>query len=134
MANVITTQLLIDGPRNVAIKVVGILDTSDLTNTTIIDPSLLEYMTPTTPAKKIRIKRIIYDVEPVLECRLLWDATTPVFVTDLTGQGHQEFRSFGGLVNNAGAGVTGKLLLATQGWATGTILSFNLIIECVKGT
>lgn len=33
MANLITTQLLVDGPRNAIVKVVGILDTSDVAAT-----------------------------------------------------------------------------------------------------
>src|SRR5512135_2267911 len=33
MANILTTQLLVDGPRNAVVKIVGILDTSDVAAT-----------------------------------------------------------------------------------------------------
>jgi len=34
--------------------------------------------------------------------------------------------------NNAGAGVTGKILLSTQGWVVAAILSFTLELELIK--
>jgi hypothetical protein len=43
-----------------------------------------------------------------------------------------DHRNFGGLVNNAGAGVTGKITATTQGWADAAILSFTIVIEMVK--
>lgn len=134
MANSLTTQLLVDGPKNAVIKIVGVLDTIDLASTVIVDPSVLEAMSIWQPAAKVKINRIIYDIELPLELRLFWDATTPVYITDLTGQGHQELKSFGGLINNAGAGVTGKITATTQGWSASAILSFNLILELIKTT
>jgi hypothetical protein len=134
MANSVNIQTILDGPRNVVVKVEGLLDTSDLGSTTLVDPALLTGMdnTLTVKAAKLRIMRMHYNVEDALEVRLVWDATTAVRVEALTGRGKMDFCDFGGLVNNAGAGVTGKLLLSTEGWSAGKLLSFTLVVELVK--
>jgi predicted aconitase with swiveling domain len=41
------------------------------------------------------------------------------------------FEEFGGLKNNAGAGVTGDVLATTEGWGSGT-KSFTVILEFKK--
>ena len=133
MANSVTTQVLVDGPRNYVIKVDGVLDTSDVSVATLIDPATLSPIDvfgqlPST----VRIDRIFFDVEDTLAVTLWWDATADVRIADLAGRGKMQARQYGGLTNNAGAGKTGKVLYSTQGWASGTTLSFTLTLECVK--
>lgn len=133
MANEVTIQIIQDGPRNTVLKVSGVLDTSDLAQSVLIDPAVMMEMGKTLGlAAKYRLERVIFNVEPALAVNMWWDATTPVRIEDLTGQGHKEFRSFGGLTNNAGAGVTGKILYGTQGWTAGAILSFTFTLELIK--
>lgn len=133
MANSTSIQLLIDGPRNVVIKFEGVLDSSDLASTVIIDPSTLSAIgafgeLPT----KVRIDSIEYSVEDALSLNLFWDATTPVRIEEVVGRGTYTYYKFGGLSNNAGAGITGKITATTQGWTTGAILSFSAVITMVK--
>jgi len=134
MANVVSTQILLDGPRNTVIKVVGVLDTSDQASMVIADPATLCGIdnTGAVKAAKLAINRIVLNIEDGLAVYLNWDATTPVLIDQFTGRGHQEFQKVGGLWNNAGAGVTGKILLSTQGWAIGAFLSFSLELELYK--
>ena len=214
MSNVLTTQILQDGPSNTVIKVEGIVDTSDIsvtgtigasgfttttglktitfvagalvptlgqyvtfgdsaatfvagtyitgiidathitvstaalkdnaaaavtiTGTTgvvvIVDPAKLSDMYPefATKATKVKIKRVSYSIEDLLGVLLYWEATTNVRVMELVGQAVEDYSSFGGLSNNAGTGVTGKLVLATQGWSASAVLSFSLILELQK--
>lgn len=133
MANVTSIQTLVDGPRNVVIKYDGILDTSDVSSTTLIDPALLSAIdVNNTLPTKVRIDRVFFDVEDGLAVYLYWDATTPVRIAELAGRGKMNSTKYGGLTNNAGAGKTGKVLVATQGWSSGATLSFTLILECVK--
>lgn len=213
MANTVTTQILVDGPRNTVVKVVGILDTSDVAATgqiasggfttvagsrnitftagtlvptlgqfvtfsdgtttfpagtyitaitdsthitvnnaakinntgaavtitgtagavVILDPAFLFGMDNTQQflPSTVRIDRILYTVEEGLDVRLSWDATSPVYIIDLVKAGHQELRGFGGYQNNAGAGKTGRILLATEGWSAG-VKEFTVVLECVK--
>lgn len=133
MANSITTQVIVDGPRNVVLKIVGRLDTSNLASTTIADPALLAGIdiSGTVKAAKVRIKSLQYNVESPLSVVLSWDATAAVVAAELDGVGELEGGCYGGIPNNSGAGRTGKLLLTTLGWTSG-VASFTLIVELVK--
>lgn len=132
MANSVTTQLLVDGPRNVVVKFEGILDTSDLGSTTVVDPAVLSDIIPGTKASKLRIDKVTYNIEDTLAVNLFWDATSPVRIEALEGRGKMDHHRFAGLQNNAGSGITGKITATTQGWSSSAILSFSLVIELVK--
>lgn len=125
MANVTSLQTLLDGVRKAVIKFEGILDTSDLGSTVVVDASALQGA-PT----KVRVDRIQYSVEDGLSVNLLFDATTDVRVLQLNGQGTIDGNPFGGFPNNAGTGVTGDILATTTGHS-GT-MSFTVILECTK--
>ena len=67
MANAVTVQTLVDGPRNVILKVEGVLDTSNASAVELIDPATLSAIDlhgqlPT----KLRIDKIVYDVSSPL--------------------------------------------------------------------
>ncbi len=133
MANFTSIQILEDGPRNTILKFEGVLDTSDLASTVVVDPATLSPIDSFgNPATKLRLDHILFNVEDALSVNLFWDATTPVRIEELTGRGTFDYAWFAGLTNNAGAGVTGKITATTQGWTTGAILSFSLILKLVK--
>lgn len=127
MANTITTQILLDGPRNLVFRVNGYLDTSNIAQTVLVDPSTLNY-----PPGRLSLDGVEFIVQDGLEVNLLWDATAPVQFDTLIGRGKREkMRQFGGIWNNAGAGVTGKILYSTTGWTAG-VLNFDIILRCIK--
>lgn len=134
MANSTSIQLLQDGPRNVVVKFEGVLDTSDLASTTVVDPALLSQLDywQNRNAAKLAIVKITYNIEDLLSVNLFWDATTPVRIEELTGRGKMDFRHGQYLQNNAGAGITGKITATTQGWVASAVLSFSIIVEMVK--
>lgn len=212
--NVVTTQLLVDGPRNVVIKFEGVIDTSDIAATgtigasgftttigsnaitfvagallptlgqyvtfgdgvatfpagtyitsiidathitvnnlaiktnaaaavtitgtagaiVVADPALLDHLVDSTKthASKLRIDRLLFNIEDTLSVNFFWEATTNVRIEELVGRGKADYHHFGGLQNTAGAGVTGKILATTQGWAASAVLSFSIILWMVK--
>lgn len=134
MANVISNQVLLDGPRNVVIKQTGILDTADVANSVLIDPAALMPIDVANGVKAatFNVMNVRFSIEDGLEVRLFWDATTPDLIEVLTGRGKLDFKSFGGARNPMSAGVTGKILYATQGWSVGAVLSFTFEIELMK--
>lgn len=214
MANVVTTEVLEDGQRNYVVKIVGVIDTSDVAATGTIGtggftttigsnsvtftagtlvPTQGQYLTfsdgTTTfnagtyvisvvsatnilvsnvakannaaaavtitgtaggivvadPAQmsfvrnywekpaQIILDRVTYMVETGIDARLYWEATANVPIIICVGSGHTpDYRRFGGLTNNAGTGKTGRIVLTTQGWATGAINEFTLTLECLK--
>jgi hypothetical protein len=131
MANSFTTQVLHEGARNVVIKLVGVLDTSDLALTTAVDVSLLNCAGTRPTPTQVRIDTLEYDVSDQLCVQLYWDATADVVAAALSGRGEYYGKKFSGLQNNAGAGKTGNVLIKTTGWAAGTQV-FTLILEMVK--
>jgi hypothetical protein len=130
MANVLTTQILEDGERNTVVHVTGLLDTSDLAATIIVDVSALSERVP--PATQLRIDKIEFAVEDTLTVNVLWDATADVTAASLVGRGCFKWKDTGGLINNAGAGKTGDIFVSTQGWAASAILAFTFTLYCVK--
>lgn len=126
MANSVATQIITDGPRNVTVKITGVLDTSDVAETPIVIPS--QYVpVPNT----FRVYHLDYSISDQLEVTLSWQATTDVPILPLAGRGRMSFVDFGGLTNNAGAGKTGAISLKTTGWASGTQI-FSIVLELVK--
>lgn len=103
-----TVQLLEEGPRNYIIKVTG---TGSDAATSIVDVSALN------PAcEEVRLMRCTYDVAGTAGLvSVLWDATADVLALSAsTGSGQTMcFKKIGGLINNAGAGKTGDVLLTS---------------------
>ena len=125
MANVVNTQVLIDGHRNAVVKITGVLDTSNVSSTIIIDPANFD-LKPTG----FRIDHLDYSISDPLEVRLLWDGSPQIDILPIAGRGRMSFSNFGGLTDNA-ATPTGKIALETTGYTSGTLV-FSVVLELVK--
>ena len=124
MADAVSSQTLIDGPKNVAMKFTNLSDGTGEAAVLKVDVSALNGA-PT----RVRIKRVHYSVFGMV-VTLLWDATTDVRILDLQGDGTFDCTEFGGLYNNGGAGVTGDILLTTSGDDLND--SYSIILEMIK--
>ena len=133
----VVTQILVDGARNTVAKTTGDA-TAVITGQTILDPAvltdMLSGMSGTHLATLLRIDHIDYSITDGVIVQLIWDATTPVIITELYGRGKIEAMMWGGLQNNAGAGVTGKILMTTAASSAAfpTDYSVLLIIKTSK--
>jgi hypothetical protein len=126
MANSTTYQILEQGARNAIVKLTGVLDT---TNVSLVPAFPIANLDPVP--KLLRIDHIDYSISDQLEVQLFWNATTPALILPLAGRGKMSFWSFGGLQNNAGAGVDGQINLLTTGWTSG-VQVYSIILEMVK--
>lgn len=125
MANATSSQTLIDGVKNVVMKLTFLGDGSGEEAAVLkVDVSALNGA-PT----RVRIMRVHYSVAGMV-ATLLWDATTDVRILDLQGDHTLDFTYFGGLYNNAGAGITGDIMLTTTG--AGAADSYSIILEMIK--
>ena len=135
MANSVQIQTLVDSERNLVVKLVGLLDTSNVSLATLIDPALVAAVNASglnsQQPTKVAIKKVTYDVEDGLAVNLYWDATADVPIWRFVGRGFVMGEQVGFLQNNAGTGVNGKVLYDTDGYSSGS-LSFSLLIECIK--
>lgn len=92
-------QVIEEGFRNLVIRFSG------------AGPDTVSVSALAPPCEELRILRIIEDNPAAAKVTLDWVATANV--NAWTSNGHAEthcFEDFGGLVNNAGAGVTGNVL------------------------
>lgn len=137
MSNATAVQTVQDGPFNTILKLTGKLDTSDQAYTIIADPATLSTITTngTTRATLLRVMDIDANVEDGLTVSLWWDTDGTIgnakLIEDINGRLNMHYRKIGGLTNNA-TNPTGKIALSTEGWATGIILSYSIILEMVK--
>lgn len=111
----VSTQILNDGARNATIKFSIVADITELTDALLVDVSALS-----GSFTEVKILGIQAGLEG-FGAQLLWDATVNVAALDIpaTEDFDQEYRKFGGLINNAGAGKTGNILISTSGAAVG---------------
>lgn len=124
MADAVSSQTLIDNVRNVVMKFTNTSDGTGESAVKKVDVSEL-----TGAPSTVKIKRIHYSVAGMV-ARLLWDATTDVTIVDLQGDGCLDCEAFGGLINNAGTGITGDIMLTTVGHTSGD--SYSIILEMQK--
>lgn len=126
MANTITRQTLNDGEKNLTVKVHIVGDGSgEETNTVLIDASTYSPVLPTNA----RLMRTHSHMSG-FTAELLWDATANVPAINIPDYDESsDFSHIGGLKNNAGAGVTGDVLITTTGLGAGDkgtiILTFS---------
>jgi hypothetical protein len=132
MSNSVSVQITEDGPRNTVAKVVIYADTSDVSSTLVLDPAAL--VTTNPPSNRLRIDEVQYSVQDGWYVNLFWDASTQKHITDLAGRGTFLIGSpFGGWINDAGTGVTGKINMTTTGYTSGTMAA-SFTIHTVKQT
>lgn len=129
MANTIATQVLEDGLRNSIIKVTITSDASGELNKQIIyDASAYQ-----NDQQNNKLMRVTYHF-PGFDGVLYWDATTDVAMMALI-RDHPDDMNYcytGGLINNAGSGKTGDILLSTSGLAAAPAGTIGEIVLYVK--
>ena len=133
------TQVLVSNPAKSASS--GLTITGTAGSIVIADPATLSNVNPTASnylkASKLRIDKVIHNIEDILSVDMYWNATTPVRIESLEGRGKVDYRDFGGLQNNAGAGVDGKITATvtdstSAAWTTNAQLAFSVILYLSK--
>ena len=121
MADAVTSQTLSDGDRIAVVKFTNISDGTGESSVEKVDISALAASNAGLTPALATIEQIWYDVGGT-RVALEWNATTNVVAAVLGGSaaagnvsGHMDFRSFGGLKNNAGSGIDGDIDLTTSG-------------------
>ena len=123
MADAVTSQKLTDGTRTVHYKFTNVSDGTGESAVTKVVSGLND------APSKVKIMKVWYSVSGMV-VNVLWDADTDVTSLMLQGDGYMNFRSFGGLINNAGAGVTGDIKFTTVGHTAND--TYSIIFELSK--
>ncbi len=124
-------EISIDGPRNVVATVNLAANTGDYTDEVILDPAALSATWP--PTNLLKVDEIQYAVEDGWTVILNWEGTPNSVLVTLDGRGMFPVGpNFGGIQNDA-LTPTGRILLSTAGYSSGTMVA-TLIIHAVKQT
>lgn len=107
----VVLQILNDGPRN---HVVHVDIAGANTAATIVDASAWS-----GPLTKCKLKKAAWSfVGTTANAQILWDATSDLDLLDMANSDTQDFSDVGGLLNNAGTGVTGDVLITNAAGLT----------------
>lgn len=122
MADAVTSQTLVNGGRKLVMKFTNVSDATGETAVTKVDVSALSSI-----YSEVKIDKIEYATTG-MAVRILWDATADVdaWVVPADASGCADFCKAGGLINNAGAGVTGDINFTTVGAGSGDTYSIVL--------
>ena len=131
MADAGASQIIVDGPSFVAIKLTNISDGTGESAVTKVDVSALEADSRTgLSCTDVNIERIWWQCIG-MKVRILFDADTDVMAIELgeNQSGNHDYSIFGGLTNNAGTGKTGDVKFTTVGASSGDTYTVILYLR-----
>ena len=131
MADAVASQIIVDGPSFVAIKLTNISDGTGETAVTKVDVSALEADSRTGQScTDVNIELIWWQCIG-MKVRILFDADTDVMAIELgeNQSGNHDYSIFGGLTNNAGTGKTGDVKFTTVGASSGDTYTVILYLR-----
>ena len=136
MADAVTSQTIIDTDKRAVIKLTNLSDGSGESAVEKVDVAGLNTNAAGETCSRVTIDQIWYDIGG-MRVALEWNASTNVVATVLGGsaaagnvQGHMDFRSFGGIKNNAGSGIDGDIDLSTSGHTN--LDHYTIVLELRK--
>ena len=114
MADAVTSQTIIDGPKTAVLKFTNISDGTGESAVTKVDVSALSANGNGTSCTGAAIEKIWWQCTG-MKVSILFDASTDVLAIQLgeNQSGYHDYTSFGGIVNNAGSGKTGDIQFTT---------------------
>ena len=130
MADAVTSQTLVDNARIAVMKFTNISDGSGESAVAKVDVSALNsHSRSSTACSRVHVLRIWY-MTIGMQVQLFWNATTNVILGEFEGDGVKDFRSFGGIKNNAGSGINGDVLFTTRGHSN--LDTYTIVLELQK--
>ena len=130
MADAVTSQTLIDGPKHAVMKFTNVSDGSGESAVKKVDVSALASSLDGVACSEVVIERIWWQCNG-MKVIILFDATSNALCIELgeNQSGHHDYNSFGGLTNNAGSGKTGDILFTTVGHSSADTYTIMLYMR-----
>ena len=136
MADAVSSQTIIDTEKRVVMKFTNLSDGNGESAVKKVDVSALTASPSGAECARVHITQIWYAISG-MRIDLEWDASSNVKALILGGGvtleptvGHLDFRSFGGIKNNAGGGITGDIDLTTLHHTNND--AYTIILELKK--
>jgi hypothetical protein len=136
MADAVTSQVLLNGPRHLVMKFTNESDGTGESAVVKVDATSTTYANTIqgnviVPGTHLKVTRVVYDVRN-MGLRIRWDADTDTDMLVLgNGSSDMNFTDIGGLQNPLGTGATGSILFTTVGAASGS--SYSVVLYMTKG-
>ncbi len=142
MADVVTSQILENGPRRVVYKFTNVSDGTGETavvkvNATSSGPlGVVEQGQTIYPGLHLKVVDMAYDIR-AMAVRIQWVASSAVDLWICSGDGAGPFSfldsraGFQGIINPGGAGANGSIQFTTIGAAL--LSSYSIVLALVKG-
>jgi hypothetical protein len=130
MADAVTTQTIVDGPKYAVLKLTNISDGTGESAVTKVDVSGLAESANGVTCTGATIQKIWWQCTG-MKVSILFDASTDVLAIQLgeNQSGHHDYTSFGGLINNAGSGKTGDINFTTVAHSSGDTYTVILYLR-----
>ena len=136
MADAVTSQTLSDGDRTAVMKFTNISDGNGEASIKKVDVSALTAKSDGAACARVHITQVWYAISG-MRVDLEWNASSNIKALILGGgvtleptNGHFDFRSFGGIKNNAGGGIDGDIDLTTLHHTAND--AYTIILELSK--
>tara|TARA_R100000365_G_C2692916_1_gene34154 strand:+ start:182 stop:580 length:399 start_codon:yes stop_codon:yes gene_type:complete len=131
MADAVTSQTIVDGPKTAVLAFTNVSDGSGEAAVAKFDASALTVMSTGSASADLKITQVWWQTSG-MEVDIYWNASANVIALTLpqNDTGHFDFRSFGGLQNNAGGGVNGDILFTTRNHSSGD--TYSIVMEVSK--
>ena len=135
MADAVTSQTIVDTEKRVVMKFTNLSDGNGEAAVKKVDVSALTAHPDGTACSQVTIDQIWYDIGG-MRLAIYFDASTSALALTVRGsaaagnvQGHMDFRSFGGIKNNASS-PTGDIDFTTSGHTN--LDHYTVILEMRK--
>lgn len=130
MANATEKQILSDGQRNVVVKLVGTVDTADVSIAPAIRLSDLS-TDPTQTLVGLKIEKIEFSIGKDLEVSLTWQSSNPQQIAALADTGCIKFSPLSA-PDRTRSDYNGDINLATTGFQLGRPTGYTIVLYMVK--
>lgn len=128
MANTLTKNILMIGPRHYVAQFTCISDGTDETALQLVDISTL-LNSENLAVTKTAIQEIQWDTRGFDYVQLYWDHTAPDTAKLLSGRGSVSYNDYSYLYDPGSAGGTGDLMLNTSGATAGATYDFTVVLQ-----
>jgi|TARA_R110001583_G_scaffold63831_2_gene186293 hypothetical protein len=131
MADAVTSETLLDGPSDLVMRFRNVSDGSGESAVAKVDASALSTDAHGNAVSSVTIERIWWNTVG-MSAELFWNASSNISARKIKidSEGYSDYKSFGGLINNAGSGVNGDVLLTTTGHSSGD--TYDIILSMKK--
>lgn len=130
MADTVSSQTIINGPRNLVMKFTNESDGTGESGIKKVDAASSTFaVNGTVPGVHLTVARVTYNVSTG-SVRMQWDASSATDIDILSYAGVQDYTAFGGLTNPNATGATGSILFTTVGFVAGS--SYTITLEMIK--